>query len=415
MSIFGAMRTSVSGMNAQATRLSVLSDNIANANTVGYKASSTLFKTMLVTGGLAQYGSGSVDTRIRYGISQQGALVGTSSSTDIGIQGGGYFVVADANGKPHLTREGSFRQDADGYLVNAGGFRLMGVSAHASDAVGFSGLTQLKVATTGLMAEPSTSGVFSANVPAGADAVAAANLPSTNSGTASWTAKSSLVVYDNLGSPVTLDVYFTKTGANTWETAVYDRSAAGSGGGFPYSSGPVATEILQFDGTTGALTNPASRLLELSVPNGQTLKLDIGGMTQLGAAYSVSTSSVDGNAPTPFSQISIDADGSIYAVYQNGARKKEGEIRLATTPSPDNLEPLSGNVYDVSSASGEAVVGSPGVGAFGSLVSSALESSTVDIAAELTDMIETQRAYSADSKAFQVATDMADILVNLKV
>ncbi|HMN70968.1 MAG TPA: flagellar hook protein FlgE [Rhodoblastus sp.] len=414
MSIFGAMRTSVSGMNAQSTRLSTLSDNIANADTIGYKAASAQFKTMLITGGLAQYASGAVDTRIRYGISQQGALVATSSSTDLGIQGGGYFVVADANGKPHLTREGSFRQDADGYLVNAGGFRLMGVSAGASDAVGFSGLTQLKVNASGLMASPTKSGIFSANLAANADPVAAANLPSSNSASASWTSKSSLVVYDNLGSKVTLDVYFTKTGANSWETAVYDQSASSSGG-FPYSSGPIVTENLQFDGTTGAITSPAGKTLDLSVPNGQTLKLDIGGMTQLGAPYSVNSASVDGNAPSPFSRISIDADGSVYAVYQNGARAKEGEIRLATTPSPDNLEPLSGNVYDVSSLSGEAVVGSPGVGAFGSLVSSALESSTVDIAAELTDMIETQRAYSANSKAFQVATDMADILVNLKV
>ena len=414
MSIFGAMRTSVSGMNAQSTKLSVLSDNIANADTIGYKAGSAQFKTMLINAGLAQYGSGSVDTRIRYGISQQGALMGASSATDLGIQGGGYFVVADANGAPHLTREGSFRLDANGYLVNAGGFRLMGVSANASDTVGFSGLSQMKVDFSGLMATPTTSGAFSANLPSDASSVIAADLPSANAATASWTSKSSLVVYDNLGSKVTLDVYLTKTGANSWEVAVYDQSTAGPSG-FPYSSGPLTVESLQFDPTNGSLSAPVPGQLSIGIPNGRSMSLDVSGMTQLGAPYSVSSVSVDGNAPTPFSQLTIDTDGTVYAVYQNGARAKQGEIRLATVPSPDNLMPQAGNVYDVTSRSGDVLVGSAGQGAFGGLVSGALESSTVDIASELTDMIETQRAYSADSKAFQIATDMADVLVNLKV
>lgn len=414
MSIFGAMRTSVSGMNAQSIRLSALSDNIANADTIGYKAASAQFKTMLITDGLMQYGSGAVDTRIRYGISQQGALVGTSNSTDLAIQGGGYFVVAGPNGAPHLTREGSFRLDANGYLVNAGGFRLMGVSAGASDAVGFSGMSLLKINSTGLMATPTTSGVFSANLAADADIVPASNLPSANSVAAQWTSKSSLVVYDNLGAKVTLDVYLTKTGANAWEAAVFDHAAA-STAGFPYSSGPLVVQSLQFDGATGALSVPSPGQFSISVPNGQSMTLDIGMMTQLGAPYSVNSASVNGNAPTPFSQIAVDTDGAVYAVYQNGARANLGEIRLATVASPDNLQPLSGNVYDVTSRSGDVVVGSANTGAFGALVSSALESSTVDIASELTDMIETQRAYSADSKAFQVATDMADVLVNLKV
>jgi len=408
------MRTSVSGMNAQSTKLSALSDNIANADTIGYKAASAQFKTMLVNAGLAQYGSGSVDTRIRYGISQQGALVGTSSSTDIGIQGGGYFVVADSNGAPHLTREGSFRLDASGYLVNAGGFRLMGVSANASDTVGFSGLSQLKIDSSGLMASPTTSGIFSANLPSDASAVAAANLPSTNSATATWASKSSLVVYDNLGAKVTLDVYLTKTGANSWEAAVYDQSTAGPTG-FPYSSGPLTVGNLQFDPSNGSLASPVPGQLSIAIPGGQTMSLDVSRTTQLGAPYSVNSVSVDGNAPTPFSQLTIDPDGTVYAVYQNGARAKQGEIRLATVPSPDNLKPQAGNVYDVTSRSGDVLVGSAGQGGFGNLVSSALESSTVDIASELTDMIETQRAYSADSKAFQIATDMADVLVNLKV
>ncbi len=406
-------------MNAQAARISTFSENIANSDTVGYKAATAQFETLLINQSTDSYTSGGVNTLIRYGIDQQGVLTGTNSPTDLAVQGKGFFVVADQSGNPFLTRAGSFVPDASGYLVNSAGFRLMGApaggGASGASSSGFAGLSPIQINTTGLVASASTQGVFTANLPTSATQVASANLPSANAATATPSEKTSLVAYDSLGDKVTLDIYLTKTGDNAWEAAVFDSSKAGTAGGFPYGAGPLDVTKLQFDPSSGALTTPNPGKISVAVPGGNTMTLNIGGMTQLGAAYSVSQASVDGSAPSQFSQLKVGADGSLSAVYQNGVATPQYSIELATVPSIDNLTPLSGNVYDVTQASGGVMVGQAGQAGLGSIVSSSLESSTVDVASELTGMIETQRSYEANSKAFQVASNVTDVLVNLKV
>ena len=415
MSIFGAMRTSVSGMNAQGNRISTYSENIANSSTTGYKQASTEFSTMLISQNLTAYTSGGVDTRVRYRIDEQGILQNTTSPTDVAIQGQGFFVVADPSGAPHLTRAGSFVQDAQGYLVNAAGYRLMGATGANSASVGYSGLTPIKIDAAGLVAVPSSAGTLSANVPSSASIVAAANLPSTNSATATYSAKTSLVAYNNLGEKTTYDVYMTKTGANAWEAAVYDHADASASGGFPYANPAANVTSLTFDPANGKLLTPNPGSLSVTVPGGATVPIDISSMTQLGAPFTIVNATIDGSAPSQFSQLRIEADGTVSAVYQNGTTAKQAQIMLANVPSENNLAPSSGNVFDVTDQSGAASVGSPGNGSMGALVSGALENSTVDVATELTGMIETQRAYTANSKAFQVASDITDVIVNLKV
>jgi flagellar hook protein FlgE len=410
MSIFDAMRTSVSGMNGQAARISVYSDNIANTDTVGYKAASAQFETLVTNTPGNAYSSGAIDPTIRYGISQQGSIQATTSPTDLAIQGAGFFVVADQNGAPHLTRSGSFIPDASGHLVNTAGFRLMGASAGGgTSGTSLAGLSIVKIDQNGLVAAPSTAGELSANLPAGA--APATTLPSANVAAAAGASKTSLVSYDNLGAQVTLDIYFAKTGSNAWEATAFDSSTA-TGGGFPYGSGPLAVSALTFEATTGKLSAGS---LAVPIPNGRTLSLDLSGVTQLGAAFSVSQVNVNGQAPSQFKSLEVDASGLISAVYQNGATSPKFQIQLATVPSVDNLAPATGNIFDITEASGAAVLGAPGAGPFGAVMSASLESSTVDIASQLTDMIETQRSYTANSKAFQVASDVTDVLMNLKV
>jgi flagellar hook protein FlgE len=417
MSIFGAMNTSVSGMNAQSNRLSVLSENIANADTAGYKAGSTEFETILDDNNVTSHASGGVTTKVRYAISAQGLLQTTSTATNLAIQGGGFFVVSDGSGARFLTRAGAFVPDAAGDLVNSAGFRLMGVAAGASPATtsGLAALMPIHIDTTGLVSSPSTKGTLAANLPSAASAVAAANLPSANAAGAQFTDKTSLVAYDNLGGKVTLDVYLTKSGPNTWDVAVFDQSAAASGGGFPYSSGPLSVSSPQFDPSNGTLAAASASSLSVAVPGGKTVAVDLSRLTQLATGFSVSDTTMDGNAPSAFSRIAIDDNGVVSAVYQDGTKIARAQVVLANVPSPDNLTPLSGNVYDTNSLSGDAATGSPGTGTLGTLAASAVENSTVDIASELTTMIETQRSYTANSKAFQIGTDMADVLVNLKI
>ncbi|MCR9137906.1 MAG: flagellar hook protein FlgE [Alphaproteobacteria bacterium] len=417
MSLYGMMRTGVSGMNAQAARLGTVADNIANANTTGYKRSSTEFSSLILPNGGGNYNSGGVNTTVRYAISQEGALQFTTSTTDLAINGDGFFVVQDSSGVSFLSRAGSFVPDSDGNLVNAAGFTVMGYDY--GDGLptpvvnGFDGLVPINVSQGELQATPSTVGVFKANLPSDAPIVTGV-LPSANTAASEHTSKSSLVVYDNLGQEVLLDFYYTKTAAETWEVSVFDRSVATAGTSFPYGSGPLSTTTLDFDATTGELTALSASDITVAVPNGQSLVIDLADMTQLAYEFNVGDANVDGNAPSKVESIEITTDGTVFAKYENGTLEPKYRIALADVQSPDQLLPLTGNVYAQNSESGVVTTGFAGSGNFGSVISGALESSNVDIAEELTSMIESQRSYTANSKVFQTGSDLMDVLVNLK-
>jgi flagellar hook protein FlgE len=418
MSLYGVMRTSVSGMSAQSNRLSAAGDNIANSSTTGYKRATTEFSTMVLQSGVPNYEPGGVNTEVRHSISEQGSLQFTTSTTDLAITGSGFFVVSDSDGSPYLTRAGSFVPDGSGNLVNASGYYLMGYSYADGNPTGvanvLSVLSVINIDDVDLQAQPSAKGTFSANLPSAATAVAAADLPSANAASAAYTAKTSLVAYDNLGAEVLVDVYLTKTSDNNWEMAVYNRADAPAAGGFPYAAGPLATQTLAFNPANGKLTSASPNSVSVPIPNGGSLALDLSNMTQLATGFTVKTAVVDGNAPSAIDSIEIGADGTLYSIYENGDRRATFRIPLANVPSPDNLTVKSGNIYAPSIGSGDVQVGVAGEAGFGTISSGALEGSTVDLATELTSMIESQRGYTANSKVFQTASDLLDVLVNLK-
>ncbi|CAN7673585.1 flagellar hook protein FlgE [Mesorhizobium caraganae] len=416
MSLYGMMRTGVSGMNAQANRLSTTADNIANSDTTGYKRSSAEFSTLIMPQVGGAYNSGGVNTTIRSAISAQGVLQYTTSVSDLAVNGNGFFVVQDPSGTPFLTRAGAFVPDAQGRLVNAAGYQLMAYSyangTPAATANGFEGLVPVEISDQEMTATPSTSGNFNANLPAGATPPAGP-LPSTNSATAEYTSKSSIVTYDNLGNKKLLDVYFTNTGTGTWSVSVFDQSKATPGTSFPYTGGALASANLTFDTTTGKLTGAVDSIT-IPVPGGASLDLDLSKLTQLGTGFTVSEAKVNGNAPSTIEKIQIGEDGVIYAQYQDGSTKPLFKIPLADVQSADNLTALPGNVYAQSTDSGTVRIGFANEGKLGSIISGALENSNVDIAEELTNMIAAQRSYTANSKVFQTGSDLMDVLVNLK-
>jgi len=418
MGIFSTMRTGVAGMSAQSNRLGAVADNIANSNTTGYKRAGTEFASLVLAGAGGEYTSGSVETKIRYAISEQGAFAFTTSVTDLAIRGDGFFTVASPDGRAYLTRAGSFVIDGEGNLVNAGGFKLLGYSLANGEptvvANGTAGLEVVNIGGQALQAKASDAGTFFTNLPSDAAIVAAGSLPSDNVAGSEFAGKTSLVVYNSLGGEVTLDVYMTKTAAETWEVAVFERSAAGPGGGFPYTSGPIAQQTLTFDPSNGLLDTASATSIDIPVPNGATLSLDLSQTSQLDANYTVLEAVVNGNAPSEVDRVEIDDDGTLYSVYENGARAATYRIPLANVRSADNLQPLAGNVYAPGFDSGDIQFGFAGEGGFGSIVAGALEQSTVDIGTELTTMIEAQRNYTANSKVFQTGAELLDVLVNLK-
>jgi flagellar hook protein FlgE len=417
MSLYGMMKTGVSGMQAQSNRLGTVADNIANSNTTGYKRATVQFSSLVIPNEPGTYSSGGVKTTVRNAISQQGVLQFTTSSSDLAISGQGFFVVQDSSGPPFLLRAGSFVPDGAGRLVNAAGFFLTGYNyangTPSAVANGFNGLEVVSIADFGISASPSTEGTMHGNLPSGEPAIPAADLPSTNSATATPTKKSSFVVRDNLGNELLMDVYFTKTANNQWEVAIYDQSDAAPNTSFPYTAPAVAVETLDFDPLNGRLLATSADSISFNVPGGQPVTMSLASFSQLATGFSATTS-VDGNAPSEIEEIQISADGIVSAQYGNGSVKALYRIPLANVQSPDQLSVLPGNVYAQSADSGEVRIGFPGEASFGSVVSGALEGSNVDIANELTDMIEAQRNYTANSKVFQTGSDLLDILVNLK-
>ncbi|MGO7115501.1 flagellar hook protein FlgE [Rhizobium leguminosarum] len=434
MSIFGSMKTAVSGMNAQANRLSTVADNIANVNTTGYKAVSTSFSSLVLPSSGGNYNSGGVQTSVRQAVSDQGDISYTTSSTDLAISGDGFFIVQGPDGTPVLTRAGDFTKDDEGNLVNAAGFMLMGYSydsgAPAVVVNGFDGLVPVNVNQDGLTAIASTSGVFKGNLDSNAKVapVAPATLPSDNLATTTTdTKKVSMVAYDRLGNKVMYDFYFTKTSvvtpppatgtAATWQVSIYRNADAAVGGttSFPYAPGgaaaAVGTGTLTFDRDGKMLTGGAVNIAD--TVTGQTIAMDFSGFTQLGADFS-GTGTPNGQAATPVKDVTVDSDGIVYAKYEDGSTKPLYRIPLANVASPDKLTLMSGNVYSANGQSGVTVTGFPQTNGLGTIKSGALEGSNVDLAGELTEMIESQRSYTANSKVFQTGSDIMDVLVNLK-
>jgi flagellar hook protein FlgE len=418
MSLYGLMRTSTSGMAAQASRISIVAENVANANTVGYKGARSEFQSFFIGDGINNYNSGTVSAEAHRLVESQGGLTGTGNVTDLAIDGEGMMLVQDPNGGIFLTRSGSFTADESGNLVNTAGFVLMGYPYNGTTPVvvanGFAGLVPINVSSLQLLAEPSMTGNLAANLPSGATAVPAADLPSTNSATAQFTAKTSLVVFGNLGEEVTLDVYYSMTAAGTWEATTYNAADAAAGGGFPYTSGPLSTDTLTFDPANGQLAGASPTSITIPVPGGQNFNLDISGMTQLATSFTILDATANGNAASVAEIVEISDEGLLYVAFANGSRRPLYQIPLATVPSPDRLSGLSGNVYSANSKSGNVRIGFPNSAGFGGMRSGTLEQSTTDIATEFTEMIDAQRTYTANSKVFQTGAELMDVLVNLK-
>ncbi|TPW26901.1 flagellar hook protein FlgE [Pararhizobium mangrovi] len=403
MGLYGMMRTGVSGMNAQSNRLGTVSDNIANADTTGYKRSSAEFSSMILPGTESSYNSGGVKTSIRHDISEQGSYTYTSSNTDLAIDGEGFFMVESPNGEQMLTRAGSFSPDADGYLVNSAGYKLLGAASDADTTnLSATSLTPLIMKYNAAVPFPSSAGTLSLNLPAGA------------ADGSSY--RTSLTAYDSQGGSQTLDFTFEKTEADTtgtqaaipnqWNVTVTNRS----------TGNVLGTRMLDFD-DNGALVGGgdlATSADDLGGSTLQALSMSFAGTSQLKSDFSVSSGSIDGSGTTAVSNYTISSDGKVQAMLANSKTIDLGTVALAKVASPDNLSPTTGDAFALTNESGDLQIRTPETGGYGSLISGALENSNVDLASELTNMISSQRSYTANSKVFQTGSDLLNVLVNLQ-
>lgn len=467
MSINSALLAGVSGLAANSAALSSISANIANVNTVGYKRVETQFQDVITSNGSAHSGgAGGVTSVSRNLLTDQGDLQPTTSNTDLAIAGQGFFVVSNkaenlASTDPRsFTRAGSFTPDSQGYLKNSAGLYLQGWVADANgvittDPSDLSKLQSINISSFGGAAGATTKVTVNSNLNAAQSLSAAATAagatpagagaydPSTNSLSQYLADPTTGVqpdytlqvpVSDSLGGQRTLQVSFLKsTTPNTW----YAEITAVPASDVTTANGQVAAGTVTFtsDGKLASSTlfaDPANPVLNFGASgsgaplswatglgvSAQAVTLDLsqapGGLTQFASKSVVQSITTNGTSFGNLDGIGIDNQGFVTASYDNGVTRQIAQVALATFPNADGLKSVSGDAYQVSLDSGTYNLKSPESGGAGSLKDSALEASTVDLSAEFTGLITTQRAYSAASKIITTADQMLQELISIK-
>jgi len=427
MSILGAMYSAVSGLGAQSTKLGVISDNIANSSTTGYKRSEVQFSS-LVTQQISNhsYSSGGVQSDVRRQVDKQGLLQSTSSNTDIAINGGGFFMVSDTqNADPTqdliaLTRAGSFVPDNQGFLRNAAGYYLMGWQlnpdgttvnpAPARDT--FASLEPVNVSGINFTGAPTVNMTFAGNLPA-----------QLANGTPGTPIQTDIEYFNDLGVSNTLTLQWTPSSdglPNDWGLQIFD-SATGGG------TTPIYDQIVTFNANGPTAGSPSSipgitnGVLPLAVDGGlQALNLNIGdvnssaGITQFAGEYTPTKITKDGALFGVVNTVEVDEKGIVTAIFNNGSRRPIYKIPIAIVQNPNGLTARDGTAFVQSRDSGSLYLWDAGSGPAGKTAGDSLEQSNVDIATELTNMIETQRTYSSNAKVIQTADEMLQELTQLK-
>jgi flagellar hook protein FlgE len=428
--------TGVSGLDANSTAMSIASSNIANVNTVGYKASSADFSTLLASAMGGDGTNATVTAAASQNITEQGTPTAASSPTDLAISGNGFFVVsqqpaaAGSTQDQYYTRAGDFAPDANGNLVNSSGYYLMGWPLDSTGALPTdrNDMTAVNVSNLSGKAEATTTMSLQANLQSSTTADTSYVAGDMTNGTVTPDFQRTINVYDSQGGSQPLQISYEKTGANTW---AYEVSYQGNASNIT-GTNPIATGTMSFnsDGTLATAdtssatpTGSVNITIPWSTSSGlaaQTVSLNMGtvgssnGVTQFDSASTMTNSTVDGALFGSLSGVTIDQDGFVTANFSNGLSQKIYQLPLATFTNPNGLQAASGNAYQASATSGVATVSEANSGGAGSIDSNSLEASTVDLATEFTNLITTQRAYEASSKIITTAAQMLDQLMQMQ-
>ena len=438
MSLYGAMMIGVAGLDANSRALSVSSSNIANVNTVGYKASNSAFSTLLASAAGSTDNSAGVIANQMQHVTQQGGISSTQSATDLALSGNGFFVVSPSPGTGTgqsllYTRAGSFVPDSIGNLKNTAGLYLMGWPLDANGAVPTdrNDLASINVNNLSGKAEATTKLSLKANLQAGTTATGSYTAGDMAAGTVTPDFQRTINVYDSQGGAQPLQVSYVKTSANTWSYEVTYQGAAANIGSPTNNIIASGTMAFNADGTlktadtaagspTGSINVTIPWVPSVSGLNPQAIAIDMGtvgssdGLTQFDNPSALVSSSVDGSLFGSLSGIQIDTDGFVTAQFSNGLSQKVFKLPVAIFANPNGLTAASGNAYAASNASGAPTIGEANLGGAGTIQSEALEGSTVDLATEFTNLITTQRAYSASARIVTTADQMLQTLEQIQ-
>lgn len=416
-----SLSAAVSGLRNHQTKLDVIGNNIANVNTVAYKSSQVRFQDIFsqtLRGATApQAGQGGVNPmQVGLGVEvasvnalhTPGAITGTGRETDLAIEGNGFFVVTDGH-QQYYTRDGTFTRDASGVLVNANGMRLLGwiVEEGENDE------------EIELSEKPSE-----IHIPLGEDTIAQAtrnvsffgNLDATvTAGEEGEVCKYDTYVYDSLGNSHALTFTFEKLKDNKWNYEINfsdgdDKGTISGGTGVFYFNPDgrfneekinyIQSFSIKLENKTGAET--------------LTITPDFSALTQLALPSSVSLKEQDGFFPGELATFNIEATGRITGTYTNGMVRPLGQLALASFANPEGLLKGGGNLYEISSNSGQPQLGLPGREGRGLIQSRSLEMSNVDLAEEFTEMITASRGFQANTRVITTSDEVLLELINIK-
>jgi len=429
-----SLLAAVSGIESNQTYLDVVGNNIANANTVGYKEEDAQFTDLLaeqVAGATAPAAGGqgagidpmAIGAGVRIGAitndQAQGSLQQTNQPTDVAIQGSG-FLVAEQQGQDYYTRAGDLTIDANGQLATQNGGLVQGWQANAE------GVIDTNAPTTGLSIP--TGKVLSAQ--ATSEITMGGNLPAWSGVGTAPVVTTTINANDALGNTVPVTLTLTGVTGKADEWTVQGTVPDGGSTANLWTTAPTVT----FDPTTGDISSitglkanadgsyslPVSTMpAGFSFPAGDTWSVDfpapgsIGAVTQFAGTQTFAAVSQDGNPPGTLESFTIGADGIMTGAFSNGQTEAFGQIALATFSNPGGLSDQGNLMFSITPNSGQAQIGTPGTGGRGTLLGGSLESSNVDLASQLTDLIVAQEAYQANTKVISTTSQALQSLVNM--
>lgn len=433
MTISSSLNASVAGLAANASRLATISDNIANSATYGYKRTEAEFSSLVIEGGAGTYSAGGVRVQTQRLIDQPGSLATTNNPTDLAVRGRGFLPVTLESAVTGGTGEyplllattGSFRTDAAGYLTSLSGVALMGWPADADGTIPTfprdtgDGLEPVQINVNQFTSEPTTRIGLGVNLPA----------VDTEFGAAGDPLQLSVEYFDNLGTSQSITISFTPQvpgapgASNTWDMVLTDGASGGTVIGdyeviFDATRGSGGT-IDTVTATTGGAYDATTGELTVNVAGGPIV-INIGavgagtGLTQLSDSFAPTSISKDGSPVGNLISVEVDANGFVRANFDIGITRTIYQIPLIDLPNPNGLIAEDNQTYRASSTSGSFFLWDAADGPTGDIVGYALEESATDVAGELTQLIQTQRAYSSNAKVIQTVDEMLQETTNIK-
>jgi len=393
----------LSGLNAASQALDVVGNNIANSQTVGFKSGSVAFGDVFAG---SQIGMGVQVAGVNQSFTD-GVLGAGTGSLDMGIQGNGFFRLVNDAGRVFYSRNGQFKTDANGYIVNNQGMSLTGYQATGTPPAIQPGAAvgPIQIPTGQMAARASDSGTLNGNLNSGTKVVTKTPFDPTDSSTYSSVTQAD--AYDSLGNKHTINIYFAKTADNQWTAYTRDMTSADNG---------VQQVALQFD-TAGQLTTSPAKLpvQGAAYKGGEPLNFsfDLTGMTQQASDTAMNSPTTTGYAPGLMNGYTVGDSGEIIASYSNGQQQLLGQVVLSNFTNAGGLSSEGNNCWTETPASGQPVTGISGTGNLGTLYGNKVEASNVDLSKEMVNMIVYQRNYQSNSQTIKTQSELLQTLVNL--